>query len=51
MMPSLLNCFRYRITALLRHAKISAEEFKFGDIDEKFDALVEANDDFLERIV
>jgi hypothetical protein len=41
----------FRITLLLKHANISADEFRFGDIDEKFDFLVEANDDMLERIV
>lgn len=40
-----------RITLLLNHANISTEEFRFGDIDEKFEFLVEANDDMLERIV
>ncbi|OXA58644.1 Exosome component 10 [Folsomia candida] len=38
------------ITLLLNHANISTEEFRFGDIDEKFEFLVEANDDMLERI-
>lgn len=36
---------------MLKHANISADEFRFGDMDEKFDFLVEANDDMLERIV
>lgn len=43
--------FGCRITSLLKHVNISPEEFRFGDIDEKFDHLVEANDDMLERIV
>jgi len=30
---------------------ISPDEFRAGDIDEKFDFLVESNDDMLERIV
>jgi hypothetical protein len=40
-----------RMSALLRHVNIPAEEFRAGDVDEKFDFLVEANDDMLERIV
>ena len=40
-----------RVTNLLKHANIAADEFKFGDMEEKFDFLVEANDDMLERVV
>lgn len=39
------------MASLLRHVNIPTSDFRSRDIDEKFEFLVECNDDLLERIV
>lgn len=39
------------MVSLLKHVNIPTSDFRSKDVDEKFDFLVDCNDDLLERIV
>lgn len=41
----------FRIKSLLDHSKVSTRDFKRRDLEEKFDFIIDSNDDILERIV